>query len=273
MGNVGKSLALALILVMIISSGGGLLKVKPVSAQLIPKPSVPEFSVHYVNSSYYLAPTYTTNPYTGQNQTLSSGDFVKNQTVQFTIKNQQFTPFKDTNGNNVGLYFSVRFKGHYEDNWQYYPNNPAIQGEEQYILASNSEFSVTELPSWEFGSVPSGGLVDFQLQALIGYDYGVNGYAGGYKTVYYYFNGTAGDWSNTQTIAFTDAAFSSSIDNSPYPTISPALMPLPIASSSTPPSSPAVPEFPSLVVLSLLLVILSSAFAINWKMRLKSDGY
>ncbi len=253
----GKSFALALILVMAISSTS-LLAVKSVSAQLIPKPSVPEFSVQYVNSSFYLAPTYTTNPYTGQNQTLSSGDFVKNQTAQFTIKNQQFTSFKDTNGNNVSLYFSVRFKGHYEDNWQYYPNNPAIQGEEQYILASNSEFTVTELPSWEFGTVPSGGLVDFQLQALIGYDYGVNGYASGYKTVYYYFNGTAGDWSNTQTIAFTDAAFSSSIDNSPYPTISPALMP-----SSTPPSSPAIPEFSWFIILPLLLSLFFTAVIVR----------
>jgi hypothetical protein len=58
-----KHLALALILLLATSS---MLWVESVSAQSIPKPSVPEFSLKYVDHSYDVPTTYGTDPYTGK---------------------------------------------------------------------------------------------------------------------------------------------------------------------------------------------------------------
>ena len=58
MGSSGKSFALILILIMAISSLS-LLVLKPANAQIIPKPSVPEFTVQFVVDTSYIAPTYT----------------------------------------------------------------------------------------------------------------------------------------------------------------------------------------------------------------------
>jgi hypothetical protein len=241
MGSLGKSFALILILITAISSPS-LLMVKPVGAQSITTPSVAEFSVAYVKSSFYVPPTYEIDQYTGKNVTVQAGHYADNSTVAFTIKNQPFVSFKDATGNYTSLYYSIRFKGHYGNDWLYYPNDPNVNGMAEYIVASSSDYTITALPSWELSNVPSGGQLDFQVQTLIGYDYSENGYAGGYKTVFYYFNGAASDWSNTQTITIPETVSSST---SPTQQSSPTL-----TATLTP--TPTVPEFPTLIILPLL---------------------
>ena len=89
------------------------------SGVLAANPSVPEFSVAYVDHSYNVPVTHwtTTDPYTGEQITHSSGgEHVDNRTIDVTIRNQPFTPYIDSSNSTVYLYYNIRSKGHFE-NW------------------------------------------------------------------------------------------------------------------------------------------------------------
>jgi hypothetical protein len=187
----------------------------------IPKPAVPEFTLSYVDHSYYVPPTYGIDPYTGKNITISSGGYVKETTIDISIKNQPFASY-NVSGNYTSLFYNIRFKGHYEDEWQTYPMDP-LDG---YINASHSDYTIVSLPYWRTASIPVGGQVDVQVQALIGYDNQVEGYAGGWKTVFHHFTGEASDWSNTQTITISEIQ---------TPTSPPATTPTPTPTPSQEP--------------------------------------
>ena len=241
-----------------------LLTVKPASAQSIPKPSVPTFTVQYIIYTSYLAPTSTINPYTGQNETTSYGGQVDNQTIEFTIKNQPFTPFTDSSGNYIGLYYNFRFKGHYGDEWTFYPFNvfhnlvtnqsqvqtthsygPFTGGPFVYYSASNSDTTVlsielTTLTNYPTGTqIPNGSLVDFQVQAQIGHIDDIP--SGMLAGDFYKFIGKSSDWNNTQTISINYNSNSTVSTTSPNPT-----------------STPTVPEF-QLWTIPLLLIIIEVA--------------
>lgn len=57
----------------------------------ITKPSVPEFTVKLVDSSYDVPTTYSIDPYTGQNVT-HAGSHVESRTLDVKIKNQPLPP-------------------------------------------------------------------------------------------------------------------------------------------------------------------------------------
>jgi hypothetical protein len=59
---MGKTFALSLILLLALSN---LMMAESASAQSIPKPSVPEFTIRYRDYSYSIPPTYGINEYTG----------------------------------------------------------------------------------------------------------------------------------------------------------------------------------------------------------------
>jgi hypothetical protein len=208
----------------------------------IPKPSVPEFTVEYVDRSYDVPPTYEIDQYTGENVTVKYGYHVENRSIEFTFKNQPFAPYTDSSGNNIQLYYNFRFKGNYGEAWTYYPEDSngrsvihyggGIQVDDTQLYpplypASNSDYTVVLLRLGLLGppvgsqEIPDGVEVDFQAQALIGYfdrnDYG-----------YYIFTGESSDWSNTQTIT---------IGESQTPTPSPATTP----TSTSPPSTTPTP--------------------------------
>lgn len=168
----------------------------------IPKPSVPEFTLQYVDYSYDVPPktTTTTDPYTNETTTTTiPGYHVENKTIQAAIKN------------NIGVsYYNFRYKGHYEKEWRYYPFDP--NSSLPYFLsdsysvpykASTSSYTVAALPSYFFKDVPEGGEVDVQVQALFG-DFRAVPYGHVLPlpapTYDFYFEGTTSDWSNTQTI-------------------------------------------------------------------------
>jgi hypothetical protein len=90
MGNIRRTWALILI-GLIAFSCLSLLAVKPATAQSIPKPSVPEFTLSYSDKSYSVPPTYDIDPYTGKSIITQDGYYVKNASVEVTIKNQPFT--------------------------------------------------------------------------------------------------------------------------------------------------------------------------------------
>jgi hypothetical protein len=114
MRNLNRTLTLILIGVIAVSCVS-LLSVKPANAQSLTTPSVPEFTVKFVDRSYDAAPSTTTNPYTGQ-QITNEAHHVENRTIELTIKNQPFTSYQQ-NGENISFYYNVREKGPYEENW------------------------------------------------------------------------------------------------------------------------------------------------------------
>lgn len=239
MGCLGKGLALVLILTMTISCLS-LLIVKPTSAQSVPTPSVPTFTLKFVAEPYYVAPVTTINPYTGQSVTTQACYTDENQSIEITIKNQPFTPFS-INGSDVNLSYQIQFKGHYADanSWQLFSFSDEIDPIQAgwYFLQSNSTYTIITVPSNYPDGIqifPDIGAIDFQVRALIGYTAtnppGMYVDAGALV-----FHGNTGGWSNTQTVTIGETSASTS--SSPTPT-------------------PAVPEFSWLGILPLFLLLL-----------------
>lgn len=204
MSQISKSSTLILIFILAASS---LIMVETACAQ-ITKPSVPEFTVEYVNHPFDISPTSTIDPYTGKTVITQEGGTFDNMSVEFKIKNQPFTSYLDASGNWTSLYYNIRFKGHYESEWKYYPVNPTDYGSAAhptdpvqtgargsgYINASPSDYTVISLPNWRL-TVPAGGQVDSQVQALIGHDnkrdFGEGQFG---RIITYYFEGESSDW-------------------------------------------------------------------------------
>ena len=207
----------------------------------IPTPSVPEFTVKYVNSSYEVPTSYSINPYTGQNVTNPSY-YIDNESIVLTISNQPFTSFIDNiNGApwNISLFYDVREKGHYAENWTnlYYTGYFPIKASSQYTVLTYPAQHYSNAPdSYMLGDIsvqiPEGGQIDIQVEALIGYiSPGHN-----FPPIPTTFAGQTSDWSNTQSIT------------------------VPSTSSSP---SPTVPEFSSLAILLLLLSLFFVAVVIR----------
>jgi len=185
----------------------------------IPKPSVPEFTLKYVDNSYDVPPTYEIDQYTGENVTVKLGYHVEKRSVEFTFKNQPFASYNDSSGNNIKLYYNFRFKGNYGDAWTYYPEDSNGRSVIHYSFslyeddtktyppfytASNSDYTVVSLRLGLLGPpvgsqvIPDGVELDFQAQALIGY-FDRNEYG------YYVLTGESSDWSSTQTLTIGES--------------------------------------------------------------------
>jgi hypothetical protein len=244
MARMAKFLSLCLVAILVISC---ILIAESGDAQTIPQPSVPEFTAKYVDYSYYVPPTYGIDQYTGENVTITEGYNVDNRTIVFTIKNQAFTPYTDSNSNNIGLYYNFRAKGYYGTEWNLYPfsNEPSslypstnAQSVCRYdydsyyspiLPASKSEYTEIIIPLrfLNLQSANVGNEVDFAVQVMIGHiDLITTGPIAG--DGYYSFTGKFSTWSNTQTITLSN-------DD----TINP---------------SPTVPEFPITITLTWIII-------------------
>jgi hypothetical protein len=200
------------------------------------KPSVPEFTVKFVNASYTVA---TTNPYTGINETW----LVSNDSIEITIGN---LPFDYSNDHTI--YFNVRTKPHFEGNWteiyhienltssynadgtfsfaEYISHDSPTQSNssctnitfpvvptELYqasgydIQRYYTEVGVKEGMYFAFlSAIPYEGQVDFQVEALAGHNssywylqHPLFPQYGGFNSPAIAYDLTSG-WSNTQTI-------------------------------------------------------------------------
>jgi hypothetical protein len=201
-------------------------------AQSTSKPSVPEFTVKYVDYSYEVPPTYKIDQFTGQNVTKREGEHIDNRSAVFAIRNQPFTTYVDSGNNTIGLYYNFRYKGHFGSDWDYFPFSESGQSwryhstfivfidepPDEFSSASNSKYTdiVMRLPFlFGYGNPPMNTQVDFQVQALIGHiDYEGDGY--------YRFTGERSDWSDTQTITINESQ-----TQYPSPTITPTPLPNP----------------------------------------------
>jgi len=129
-------------------------------------------------------------------------------------------------GKSINLYYNVRVKGHFEENWT------------ELFSASGEYPSAGSYPKQDYGSqytivfypraVPSEGQMDFQVEALVGYYTRV--YLGNTPAYHEVFTGETSGWSDTQTLT---------IGESQTPTPSPATTPTP---TPTPPHEPQQTE-------------------------------
>lgn len=202
MRNINKTLTLIVILTICSPIA---LFVESSQAQSIPTPSVPQFTVKFVDRSYDVPKTSwtTTDPNTGkQVTTYSGGNHVVNRTIDVTITNQPFTPIPRENGS-IQIFYNVRAKGYYEE-WQ-----DVWGGERMTKIAPQSSSGSTTTVTFVLGSMDppyydiAEGKEDFQVKAI----------AGAYEKLHApslaelvtggnieFRNYTESDWSNIQTI-------------------------------------------------------------------------
>lgn len=151
----------------------------------ISKPSLPEFTVGLADHSYVVPETTSIDPFTGK-QIVNPSYTVENKTIDITIKNQPFTPPDSL----TNLYYNIRVKGNFEQSWTelYEISNNTQQN--TLRIQSASENTVISIPQ----DYPSGGLVDFQVEAVIAAAHPF------LNTNFGYWTWEAGGWSETQTL-------------------------------------------------------------------------
>jgi len=263
MNDICKSLKLSLILVVVTSS---LIIIQSASAQSIPRPSIPQFTLMFQDNSHIVQPTTvtTTNPYTGKQTVIgsSTGEYVANASITVRITNQPFTPYTDANNNTIQLYYNVRWKGQYTDSWEasLFPYVYVIQD-------SSSDYTDITLGftsnTYTWGDVAQiswhalGNPVDIQVEACTGYVIQTGNPPFSSLNQTFIENESSG-WSNTQTIIASNASAS------PSPTMPPS-------TATQSPTSP-VPEFTWLAILSLLIGVLCLAVTISIRNSRNSDN-
>lgn len=186
-----KGLALMLVFALAASS---LTTLESATAQTMPQPSVPEFTLKGVDAT----------------------------TVEVTIKNQPLTPYE--NGSYPNLYYMFRIQDHNlgHPNWMIEPNYfVGFISYGEYYKASDSEFTVVSL-SYNFPSDQ----IDIQTMALVGNQVPYTDPA--VQEILYKFDGENSGWSNTQTITIP-----ASSTTSPTPTLPPDSTPTPNTNSNT----------------------------------------
>jgi hypothetical protein len=201
MNQTRTGFSLALLLILAVSSSAIIQGVSSVST-----PSVPEFTVEYVDASYDVPATHSIDPYTGADVN-QQGYHVKNRTIQVSIKNVPFTAY-ESGGQKIGYFLNIRVKGSYADDWLnvYNPDNG-------YLMQSNFSYTTVAFslddnyfPFWD--NIPSGGTVDIQVQALIGSVHRIqNVTATDPLSMYpWVFDGQSSEWSPQKQSPFQAAA-------------------------------------------------------------------
>jgi hypothetical protein len=259
MGNTSKGFCIILAAILSVSS---LIIVESAYAQTFPKPSVPEFTVRIADYSYVIpatTPTYTINPYTGEQEQATSGSagyHVENKSIEITIKNQPFTKYQ-IGDKWVLLYYNVSYKGYYGQDWSYYPYNTYYDrfSRSAYCIPwSDSEYTTISFP------IPQEGKIDIRVKAQIGYytETQLNVALPGGPFTTASFTGESSDWSSTQTLTtgsnvVADTSTPTSL-LTPSPTETPTITP-----SSTPTNSDFQLNQSALVVIGVVGVVVAAA--------------
>lgn len=225
-----RPISRSLVILLVFFAVSALVIVKPAEAQTITKPSVPEFTVRYVDRSYDTQPTYGYDQYTGKNVITKPSEHIDNRTIEITIKNQPFTPFTDENGNTINLLYNVQYKGAFGENWtsmfgerSYWANgSPDPYGTYGYPVQNPSSQYTTISFTLYWNMVE--GQMDIQVEALKGYTTKTADPAREHIlwTVYEYtFYGQESGWSNTKTVAYGGFSAITPTPTSITPTIIP----------------------------------------------------
>jgi hypothetical protein len=231
MGKPNKTYALFLTIITAMLCLIALI-VTPVSAQTPVTPSVPQYTLQYVDGSYDVPTTQTVDPYTGETIT-HQGYHVKQAVLEMVIENQ-LNPIDN-------LYYSIIVKGHYSTDWIYFfdlseglPKQNPSTAQTILQLGTLDEDGLTLRGAHKAITVPFKGQEDIQVQALIG-SIGRNASA---LMAPYTFYGTESDWSPIQTITVP-------------------------SNSGLPTASPTVPEWSWLAIVPLLLSMFAVAVVVR----------
>lgn len=239
-----SKLKLAALLLIVVLMASNITAVKAISVGSIPKPSAPEFTVKIVSYPYDV-PSKTTikiDQYTGKETTTTQpGYHVENKSIEIRITNPPFTPISITEitywseeqqktctydcNYTADLYYSVRVKGHFGNEWNTTHDACKVQLDSKYTV-----FTISS-------NYPKEAKIDFQVRASIGYFYpvGRSGLIMGYK-----FSGKYGDWSNIQILTMGEIGSTAVPDNN-QPTPMPAPTPMPTATAPDPTATPTKP--------------------------------
>jgi len=178
-----RSRLFAFLLVLLIAlSSFSLFAAKLINAQSETIPSVPKFTVKFIGTSF-LPLTVDALP-----------------VVNITIVNQPFTPYTDKYGNKINLYYLIQWKPDLSSVWQ---------EDELPLTQSNSGTTMLPLALIISGEPSPTGVVDFQVEAVIGHITYEGPSSGGYIPPTY--NGQVSGWSNTQTVTVPSSSNPSSI--------------------------------------------------------------
>lgn len=205
-----------------------------------PKPSVPQFTINFINRSYDVPTTQSVDPYTGKLITIPSHQ-KENKTIEVTINNQAFAS---------QLFYNIRVKGHFSESW-----TEVYKPADGFPIQSNSEDTVLFFSSKGgddfYGSYSAiihapPGQVDFQIEAMTGsISRNISIPVPGTGWV---FTGETSGWSNTQTITIPE----SKLTTTPSTSSSQSLTPAPSQSSA---ESSVLFGLNSEVVIAVLLVV------------------
>jgi hypothetical protein len=208
------------------------------ASEPIPKPSVPEFTVMFLDSSYDVNVTYSIDSYTGAILTNNASvACIENKTIIVIIKNQPFIPYLNENGSLVTLTYNIRVKNDQDLMMKEYGFSATVPlyhvetaPAQSYSDFTPITFSVQNA-NWYSGIssssffAPAGAKLDFQVKAMIGYVTRV------WETPLepYVFTGEESGWSEIQSITLPN----SSQTHTPAPNSS--------GSTSTPTTSSSSP--------------------------------
>jgi|WetSurMetagenome_2_1015567.scaffolds.fasta_scaffold167580_2 hypothetical protein len=252
--------AVTLVLISAIAMSCICLQLKPINAQSVPIPSVPEFTLNYINSLW----SNGTQQY-------------DNNTIVITIKNQQYSA--SINGTSYQIFYDIRLKVHSAQDWQWtdlhpvgtyyekeftdYQQKPLPSIREGTPVQSSSQYTVVPLSYYNppltgqgiSFPINSNSTIDIQIKAYVGYSsqgwvaYQLPNPCLGGQFMNVTAVGTSSNWSSTQTITIP------AISTSPSPTIP----------NSSPTLSPSIPEFPILAIIPLIMALISAAIIMTIK--------
>ncbi len=217
--------------ILVILSSASLIIVESSTAQSVPMPTVPEFSIEPVGPSFDIPPTYSFNPRTGLFDT-NDGYHIQYSTVKIIIKNQPFS----NQSNSDELFYNVRIRpNNYPDSYWRELFSASADGYPVQTLSNYTTIPIAVEGPQALGPViPTGAVTDIQVEAMIGH-IGRNNTMIPYPYPYVFFGETSG-WSSTQTVTLPPkSAF--------------------IASPSPSPSVPELPLWTIPFLFSMMLVI------------------
>ncbi len=169
----------------------------PPPGENLPKPSVPEFTLKFVDKSY----------------TTADGVYYDSKTMQVTIANQPSL--------NHSLFYNVRYSVNGGDWLDIYTMDDAFPPQ------SSSECTIISVylhPQGNATIVPANSVVDVQVQAMIGYihrEYNPN-HTSQLDMYPYVFTGETSGWSPTQTLTIPDSPSPTEFEPNFGPTSAPA---------------------------------------------------
>jgi hypothetical protein len=176
--------------------------------------SIPEFTIKYLDGSYDIPSSTSTDPFTGQPVT-NPGQHVQNESLQITIKNPTVRP--------TGyLYYEVHMKGYFSTEWRNISHVEADYDSEfttlLYALEGNNA-------QGHFGArlkmSSFNGVADFQVQAQIWVNEQSDDIFGTWVMVPY----VSTAWSDTQRVSFDNGSVSISTlpsETAAFPSTSPS---------------------------------------------------